>query len=286
MPAHESLALQTRAVESPDGLRLTVDFAGDANAPAVILLHGGGQTRHAWRGATRALAARGYHVAATDLRGHGESGWSETLHYTIAAQVNDVRAIAQQMQGPVALIGASMGGQIALCTAAAHPEDVRALVLVDMTPQVDRVGRAKILDFMRHRPDGFGSLDEAADAIADYLPHRPRPSDLSGLRRNLRLGPDQRYRWHWDPRFLLPYEPDADEAEQRYSAAARRITAPTLLLRGAQSELITPENVRHFQQLIPHADYVDIADAAHMIAGDRNDIFNAEVIAFLDRHRR
>jgi pimeloyl-ACP methyl ester carboxylesterase len=275
--------VQTRRVSGHERLHLTVDFAGDPNNRAVVMMHGGGQTRHAWRGALLALAARGFYVAAMDLRGHGDSDWSSTVNYSLSAQVGDVLSVVRQMHSPAALIGASMGGQIAMSTAAAVPDAIRALVLVDVTPQVDRGGRARILGFMQSRPDGFASLEEAADAIAAYLPHRPRPRDPSGLQRNLRLRSDQRYHWHWDQRFLASYEPDADEGERRYSEAARQVQVPTLLLRGSRSELVTAENVRHFQKLIPHAEFVDVQDAAHMIAGDRNDAFNAAVIEFLER---
>jgi pimeloyl-ACP methyl ester carboxylesterase len=275
--------VHTRNISGHDGLRLCVDFAGDARGRPVIMLHGGGQTRHAWRGAVRALALRGYHVAAMDLRGHGDSGWSPAADYTLKAQVGDLLAVIRQMPARPALIGASMGGQIAMSAGAAEPDAIRALVLVDVTPQIDRAGRSRIIGFMQSRPEGFLNLEEAADAIAEYLPHRPRPGTLSGLQRNLKLRDDGRYHWHWDRRFLDSYEPDADEGERRYTEAARRIEVPTLLLRGGRSEVVTTDNVRHFQNLIPHAEFVDVQDAAHMIAGDRNDAFNAAVIEFLDR---
>jgi pimeloyl-ACP methyl ester carboxylesterase len=275
--------METRQIPGHEGLLLCIDFAGDARGRPVIMLHGGGQTRHAWHGAVLALALRGYYVAAMDLRGHGDSSWSPEADYTMRAQVGDVSAVMRQMPSPPVLIGASMGGQIAMSVGAAEPDSIRALVLVDVTPQIDRTGRSRIIGFMQSRPDGFLSLEEAADAIAKYLPHRARPSNLSGLQRNLKLRDDGRYHWHWDQRFLASYEPDADEGERRYTEAARKIRAPTLLLRGDRSEVVTCDNVRHFQKLIPHAEFADVQDAAHMIAGDRNDAFNVAVIEFLDR---
>jgi pimeloyl-ACP methyl ester carboxylesterase len=283
LPAGQRLNKQlvhNRPIAGHEGLQLCVDFAGDARGRPVIMLHGGGQTRHAWRGAVLTLALRGYYVAAMDLRGHGDSGWSPAADYTLQAQVGDVLAVIRHMPAPPALIGASMGGQIAMSAGAAEPDAICALVLVDVTPQIDRAGRSRIIGFMQSRPDGFLSLEEAA--VAEYLPHRPRPGNLSGLQRNLKLR-DGRYHWHWDQRLLASYEPDADEGERRYTEAARKIRVPTLLLRGGRSELVTSDNVRHFQKLIPHAEFVDVQDAAHMIAGDRNDAFNAAVIEFLDR---
>jgi pimeloyl-ACP methyl ester carboxylesterase len=199
------------------------------------------------------------------------------------AFVGDLMSVIQRLGAAPVLVGASMGGQIAMTTAADNMAAIRALVLVDVTPRIDREGRARILGFMQSHPQGFANFEEAADAISEYLPHRPRPRDLSGLKRNLRLRDDGRYHWHWDQRFLATYEPDADEAERRYTEAARRIRVPTLLLRGSHSEVVTMENVRHFQKLIPHAEFFDVQGAAHMLAGDRNDAFNAAVVEFLER---
>jgi pimeloyl-ACP methyl ester carboxylesterase len=278
-----TLPVRTGHVPGFGGVRLATDFVGDENGTPIILLHGGGQTRHAWGTAAHALAQRGYLAVLVDSRGHGDSDWSAALDYSMNAYVADVMSVIQGLAATPVIIGASMGGQIAMITAAEHPAAVRALVLVDVTPQVDREGRARILAFMQSRPQGFTNLEEAADAIAEYLPHRPRPTDLAGLKRNLRLCEDGRYHWHWDQRFLLTYEPDVDEAERRYSEAARKIRVPTLLLRGSRSEVVTMDNVRHFQKLIPHAEFADVRGAAHMIAGDRNDAFNAAVIQFLER---
>jgi pimeloyl-ACP methyl ester carboxylesterase len=155
-----------------------------------------------------------------------------------------------------------------------------------VTPRVDVEGRARIIGFMKSHPEGFASLQEAADAVAAYLPHRTKPTDTSGLQRNLRRCTDRRWRWHWDPDMLDSFEPSHQEAVERYSVAARRIRVPTLLLRGRRSSLVTAENVQHFKTLIPHAEFQDVADAEHMIAGDQNDAFNDAIVAFLTRQWR
>jgi non-heme chloroperoxidase len=277
-------SLAVRRFSGYGGVTLVGDVGGDPRGVPVILLHGGGQTRHSWGQAALELAAQGYYVAAIDLRGHGDSDWAPDANYGIDAQVGDVRAVIGQMSGPPVLIGASMGGLVSLIDAGECTEQaIRALVLVDVTPQVDPGGRARIIGFMRDRPAGFASVEEAADAIAAYLPHRPRPKDLSGLHRNLRQHGDRRWYWHWDPRFFDTFEPDHDAAVLRYTAAAKKVRVPTLLVRGSKSELVTRENVQHFREAIPHSEYVDVTDAAHMIAGDRNDAFNAVVLDFLRR---
>jgi pimeloyl-ACP methyl ester carboxylesterase len=161
------------------------------------------------------------------------------------------------------------------------------LVLVDIVPRMDPGGVDHIQGFMRARArEGFGSIEEAAEAVAAYLPHRPRPTSLEGLRKNLRLHPDGRWRWHWDPRFLdgpRPVDADREIVEAALERAARGLSVPTLLVRGGASELVTPEAVEAFLALAPHAEYANVAQARHMVAGDRNDAFGAAVEEFLGR---
>jgi pimeloyl-ACP methyl ester carboxylesterase len=161
------------------------------------------------------------------------------------------------------------------------------LVLVDITPRVDQTGVAKVLDFMRaHASDGFSSIAEAAQAVANYLPQRPRPKSNEGLKKNLRLSTDGRWRWHWDPRFLNgPRAAGADRQRLEASLveAARRIQIPALLVRGGSSELVKEAQAKEFLELVPHADYVDVSGARHMVAGDRNDHFSAAVLSFIER---
>jgi pimeloyl-ACP methyl ester carboxylesterase len=249
----------------------------------VVLLHGGGQTRHAWSGTGRALAADGYFVVSVDLRGHGESSWPEDGDYSLDAFVDDVAALARQLGTPPVLVGASLGGLSSLYAAATiAPPIARALVLVDIATRSEAGGVEKIVAFMRAAPDGFASLEEAADLIAAYLPHRPRRKDIEGLRKNLRHGADGRWRWHWDPRFIDGMRrPRVIDKVEMLDDAARRLRLPALLVRGRMSEIVSEEGARHFLELAPHAKYVDIAGAGHMVAGDRNDAFTGAVREFL-----
>lgn len=272
-----------------DDNRLEADRFGQHGQP-VLLLHGGGQTRHAWDATGERLAERGLQAWCVDQRGHGESAWVEGRKYAFADFARDVVALSDQIAGqagarPIA-IGASLGGIASmLAEGALRPGSLAALVLVDITPRVDRGGVAKIIEFMAERMhDGFESVEEAAEAIAGYLPHRARPSSLEGLRKNLRAHSDGRYRWHWDPGFIAGrHASDADPAwiEKDLLAAAANLKVPTLLVRGDRSELVTDEHVEEFLQLVPHAEFADVKGAGHMVAGDRNDIFASAVINFL-----
>jgi pimeloyl-ACP methyl ester carboxylesterase len=269
------------------GLTLAADAYGPDDGPPVVLLHGGGQTRHAWDGTARLLGAKGWRATTVDLRGHGDSDWSATGDYGLDDFAADVRAVAAAQARPPTLIGASLGGLSSLVAIADAPDPdavASGLVLVDVAPRLETVGITRIADFMLGHLDGFASLDEVADAVAAYNPHRPRPTDLSGLRKNVRLRDDGRWYWHWDPQFLQggrTDEPRSFTNEDRLEAAARALRLPTLLVRGRQSDVLSEEGARRLLTLTPHARYVDVGDAGHMVAGDRNDAFNDAVVAFL-----
>lgn len=260
---------------------IAADSWGDPAGPVVLLLHGGGQTRHAWKGAGERLGREGYHAVAFDARGHGDSDWSPSRAYGQDAMVQDVLRVMDALGAdrPV-LVGASMGGGTSLVAVGEDHVDAAALVLVDIAPRVEPEGVAHIDAFMGR--NGFDSLDEVAAAIAGYQPHRPRPRNLDGLAKNVRLGGDGRYYWHWDPEYRQGRR-DANWRESRLEECARSLTLPTLLVRGGLSDILSEEGAREFLALCPHAEYVSVPDAAHMVAGDRNDVFADAVVEFLAR---
>ncbi len=268
-----------------DGVGLAADVWGDPGRPAAVLLHGGGQTRHAWKRTAAILAGHGFHTLAVDLRGHGDSGWSPDGDYRIDRFAADVADLCRQLPGRPVLIGASLGGISSLIATGEAPEPIAsALVLVDITPKVEQDGVSRIRGFMAsHIETGFATLEEAADAIAAYLPHRPRPKSLEGLRKNLRLAENGRYYWHYDPKFVTGiHRRDQGDREARLTACARALRLPVLLVRGGSSELVSEAAARDFLGLVTGARFVDVQGAGHMVAGDLNDPFTDAVVAFLD----
>jgi len=271
--------------EGAGGVRIAADIGGTPDGPAVVLLHGGGQTRQSWGATAEALAASGYRVVSLDARGHGESGWAPGGVYDLEGFVGDLSAVMDQLSGRPALVGASLGGLTAMMAIGEADEPVAsALVMVDIAPKMNRGGTAKIQAFMQANPDGFASLEAAADAVEAYLPQRRRPRSIDGLRRNLRLDESGRYRWHWDPAFMTPRKWDPD-VQRRFYDAARNISVPTLLVRGSESEVVDDEAIRHFRELVPHAELAELAGAGHMVAGDSNDAFNQAILPFLAASR-
>jgi pimeloyl-ACP methyl ester carboxylesterase len=265
------------------GVTLAGDWWGDPNGPLVLLQHGGGQTRHAWKNAGVALGRAGYHAVAFDARGHGDSDWAPDGEYTQDVMVEDLQCVIAALgrKRPV-LVGASMGGGTSLVAVGEDRVDATALVLVDIAPRIEPDGVAKIQTFMGQKPDGFDSLEEVAAAIAAYQPHRASPKDLGGLAKNLRRADNGKYRWHWDPRFLT-LRREMDKRTVRLEACARALRLPTLLVRGGLSDVLSEDGAAAFLALCPHSEYVNITGAGHMVAGDRNDIFGNAVIEFLAR---
>jgi pimeloyl-ACP methyl ester carboxylesterase len=262
---------------APDGLARGV----------VLLLHGGGQTRHSWREAGPTLAEAGWTAIAIDFRGHGDSDRAADGRYGVDAMAEDVLRVIDAIGEPPVIIGASLGGLTGLVIAGEHPATLRALVLVDAVPKIERDGSRRVFEFMRSAPDGFGSLAEAAEAVRAYQPHRVRPVNLDGMRKNVRLADDGRWYWHWDPKMMQP--PDLAEMDQlaaRTRAAAAAVTVPVLLVRGQLSDVVSADGAADLLATIPHARYTDVAGTGHMVAGDDNSVFLERVAEFLDSEVR
>jgi len=275
-----------------DGLRLAGDrFVPDgaAGGVPVVFLHGGGQTRHSWGGTARQVAARGMTAYTLDARGHGDSDWAPGGDYRLTLFAGDVEAVIGEFGERPVLVGASLGGLTSiLLTGELAPGVARAVVLVDIVPDMEPAGAERIRAFMAERAnEGFASLEEAADLVAGYNTHRSRPADPSGLAKNLRER-DGRWYWHWDPRFMDPSEgraPSEIMDVDRLHAAVGRMVAdvPVLLVRGRMSDLVSEDKATEFLARFPAIEFVDVSGAGHMVAGDRNDAFTEAVLAFLDR---
>ncbi|KKC02230.1 peroxidase [Mycobacterium nebraskense] len=257
----------------------------------MVFLHGGGQTRRSWGKAAAAVAQRGWQAVTVDMRGHGESDWSDEGDYRVVSFAGDVQEVLGTLPPQPVLVGASLGGFTSMLLAGElSPGIASAVVLVDIVPNMDQSGANRIHAFMSERVEsGFASLDEVADAIAEYNPHRPRPTDLDGLTTNLRRRGDRWY-WHWDPQFIsgtAAFPPFEVTDPDRMHAAVDAILSggvPMLLIRGQMSDLVSQERADEFLVRFPQVEFTDVRGAGHMVAGDRNDIFADAILGFLARH--
>jgi pimeloyl-ACP methyl ester carboxylesterase len=274
---------QIETFHSSDGVAIIGDRGGPAGAPCVILLHGGGQTRHSWSRAVDSLLDAGFQVINFDARGHGDSDWSPDGAYALADRSRDLQAVTRGLAVPFVLVGASLGGATAI--QAIH-DGLRpaGLVLVDIVPEPDPRGIDRIVGFMQGHSGGFATVEAAADAVAAYNPQRPRPADTGGLMKNLRSRSDGRLYWHWDPRIL---DMAATVHHRVVQHAAESLTLlrdmPVLLVRGVTSDVVSDAGVAAFRRQIPWLEVLDVQGAGHMVAGDRNDAFNGGVVAFAQK---
>ena len=264
-------------------LALAGEFVGPADAPVVLFLHGGGQTRHAWRATARMIARHGFRTLCVDQRGHGDSDRDPSRRYDMDLFAGDVRALLASIPGVTSIIGASLGGMASLIALGDRAQQTGrpSLVLVDIAHRMEPGGVAEIKGFMAAHLDGFATVDDAADAIAAYLPHRVRRSGTEGLMRNLRQSEDGLLRWHWDPAFITSGLDRPTFSTERLTRAASRLRCPVLLIRGGESRVVSESAAAEFLTIVPTARLVTIGNAHHMVAGDDNHAFNEPLLAFL-----
>jgi pimeloyl-ACP methyl ester carboxylesterase len=267
-------------IAARDGVELAVETFGEGFP--VLFAHGFGQTRGAWSTTARAIAASGHACLAHDARGHGDSDWRGDIPYAWDQLVDDLATVARRFQDRPVLVGASMGGLVGLAAEHLHGPLFRALVLVDVTPRWETRGLDRILGFMRAHPDGFASIDEAAAAVARYLPHRAERKSPERLRALLADHGDGRLRWHWDPRLVDELATGSEAEQSRLADAARQLRIPTLLISGGASDIVSDETIAEFLSLVPHARHVSVPRATHMIVGDDNAAFTRHVADFLE----
>lgn len=248
--------------------------------PPLLMLHGGGQTRHSWDAAAARLSTAGADITTYDARGHGDSDRAPDGDYGLETFARDLATALETFATPPVVLGASLGGLSAVLAAGEFGAPASGLVLVDVAPHASRGGAHRVLEFMRRHTDGFASLDEVAEAINEYNP-RPRKRRLEGLHKNVRQGQDGRWYWHWDPAFLdHGSDPTQTSLTDRLDAAAEKLTIPTLLVRGTDSDVVTPEAAQDFLARVPTATLVEVS-SGHMVVGDDNDVFTTSVLPFV-----
>jgi pimeloyl-ACP methyl ester carboxylesterase len=252
---------------------------GPAAAPTVLAMHGGGQTAYMFEEIGASLAAAGRHVIAPDLPGHGDStslGGPEmftrqNLAATIPPLLQEFGIGADLRGGPVAIIGASLGGIIGLTLAAADPDLVSAIVLIDVAHRLEVEGVRRIVNFMQ-KHESFGTLEEAAEAVAEYVPNRPK-SDPQRLRRNLRQRPDGRWVWKHNLRSVSPEQVesvDPNEILEGLRDDVGKVTCPVLVLRGSASDVLSADGANEIVELLANARIETVHNAGHLAAGDNS----------------
>lgn len=256
---------------------------GPSRAPAVVCLHGGGQTAYMYEAIGAALSSR-YHVLAPDLPAHGDSEPLGDDGFTRHALAGSTFPLLDEFGiDRAAFVGASLGGITSLTIAAMRPELVGAIVLIDIGHRLEEEGVNRIVDFLG-KHESFASLEEAAVAVAEYLPNRTGPTNPQRLRRNLRQRPDGRWEWkHQLGRVASSVGPRAGwrQLTSGMDDEARAITCPVLVLRGAKSDVLSDEGANEIADLLPDARLATIGAAGHHAAGDNPETTASLVSEFL-----
>jgi pimeloyl-ACP methyl ester carboxylesterase len=268
-------------IAGADSVTIAADAFGSPEDAPIIFMHGGGQSRSAWRGAARRLATQGWRALTIDLRGHGDSDWAPDGNYSFDRYTADIEALVAWLGAPAVLVGASLGGHAALMAAASRPQLVRGLALADVTPWVDEDHADGIRAAMRLTAEGFDSLEEAAATVDRLRGTAPRGRP-EGLRPFVRQGEDGRLYWLWDPRFLQDRFVRHGGEGGMFAAAASRLEVPTLLMRAEYSNIVDPAHVERFKEVLPALRYVEIKGVGHMVTGDANDAYAEALIGFVN----
>ncbi len=254
---------------------------GAPENPAILMLHGGSQQAHSWDFVSLPLS-EAYHVIALDQRGHGDSDWAPDGDYSLEAHQRDIDGFVQTLSlTDFNLIGHSMGGRNSYVWAGRRPDRLRSLVIVDTGPVAQPRGRDRIQNF-RELPDELDSFEEFAARVQEYT-GRTREQTLGALKYSIRQRADGKWSWKYDKLLRTPGRPGPTWSPEQLWAAVGKITCPTLVVRGGDSDIFADATMRQMQQVIPLCDTVTIPGAGHLVAGDNPADFLIAVNTFLGK---
>ena len=265
------------SVETDAGNFSTLGWpSNDTHAPPVLLLHGFNQTRHSWDEVGPGLAEH-FPVSAFDQRGHGDSMRSEGGDYSRASMADDVGRVADALGlERFHLVGMSMGAVHAISYAVKAPERLHSLVVVDYAPQVEKSGTGRIAALLMQR---WENLDAAVTAIRMFNPRRSEANVRERLTHSMRPQDDGRWGWKVDPAFAT--QGRFSEDSETMWAQVSQVRTRTLVLRGAQSDVLSEAAAERMQDTLPQGELAVVSGAGHSIAGDNPDGFLQAVVPFL-----
>lgn len=255
---------------------------GNEDAQPVLLLHGFAQTSHSWDFVSLALAGA-YRVLALDTRGHGDSDWAEDRDYSPGAYQRDLDRFVDGLGlAPFALVGSAIGGRNAYTFASRRPESVAALTIVDVAPVTPARGGRRIRRFVS-LPDERDSYEDFVQAIHEYQPLRAIGQIRDTLQYNVRETPEGKWTWKYDRVLRDPDSRKPEAPSERGWELLRGIRCPTLLVRGARSDVLTPEIATQMIVAIHDCEFAEVEKAAHIVPGDNPVGFLGALMPWLER---
>ncbi len=239
---------------------------GKRGSQPILFLHGGNQSARTWDVVCLALSRR-FHCVALDQRGHGLSEWSYEFDYTPEASARDIeQLIAHLGWGRFVIVGMSMGCLNAMCYAASNAERLDGFVAVDAGPYIENAGGAEIIDFVQANRN-HATLDDFVAAAMRFNPRRNPEFLRHSLKHTVRQMADGSFAWRADRRQPIKLE-DIQAWLSRSRALVPCITCPTLVIRGAESKVLSSEGMERFIRELPDGRSVVIPDAGHTVQGD------------------
>jgi pimeloyl-ACP methyl ester carboxylesterase len=255
--------VRRESVEVDDGRRVSALRWGE-RAPEVVLMHGGAQNAHTWDTVALALDRP---LVAIDLPGHGHSDWREDHSYWPDDNADGVASAIRQLAPDARLVvGMSLGGLTSIALAARHPDLVPRLVLVDVTPGVDREKASPVAAFIAG-PERFDTFDEILERTVAFNPTRTVSSLRRGILHNARENEDGSWTWRYDRVRLTEGEsiPDFGVLWDDVS----KLTMPLMLVRGADSGVVGDEDVAELRRRQPAVRVETVAGSGHSVQGDQ-----------------
>ena len=266
-----------------NGLQLHyLDWGNDA-APPMLLLHGFSGHAHTWDRFARAMSGQ-FRVLALDQRGHGDSAWAKDGAYGVDDHAADISAFQERLKlGPVVLIGLSMGGRNAIKYTSDHPGQVERLVIVDIGPDIAPQGAERVRRTAAEAPEEFASVEDAMAYLRQQAVFMS-PAAEAAMRHRVEHGvkklPSGRYTWKYD-KALRDQRRSGSVPQVDLWPAVAQIKAPTLIVRGSESDVFSPETAKRMQALIPESRLVEIPGAGHSVPADAPEAFERAVRDFL-----
>lgn len=264
-----------------NGLKLHYLDWGAVGRPPMVLLHGLRGHAHSWDDVSTAMS-RSFHVLALDQRGRGDSDWAPHGDYSTAAFVADLAGFCDALKlDPFVLVGHSMGGRNSMAFASSYPEKVAKLIIVDIGPVIDPSGAERITREIREVPEEFDSFE----AAVEHMSKQNRFASAAVLRRRLQYAtrqlPNGKVGWRYDLAIREQRRHGTGAPAVDLWPALPKITCPTLVVRGANTDTLSPEVARKMVETIRDAQLVEVQRAGHMVFEDNPEDFIVAVKRFL-----
>jgi pimeloyl-ACP methyl ester carboxylesterase len=254
---------------------------GNKHLPPMVFLHGGALNAHTWDLVCLALRDE-YRCIALDQRGHGDSDWSPDADYSMSAQLADTKGFVDKLGlDRFILVGMSLGAINSLAFAIAHPDRLNALVIIDAGPEIRRPGSSRIRDFVNGVADTV-TIEGIIEKALEFNPRRDPTILRRSLMHALRQQPDGSWKWKYDRRRFQVLDQDKHRSERAALAdGLARITCPTLVVRGGESDVFHEEDGIRLAQRLPDGKFVTVPRAGHTVQGDNPKDLVAELRRFL-----